>query len=81
MIPHRGSRSNRRPIRTRAETRAETRRSRAISHLQRVRGQAPPKRTPRALFAAAAALALAAGATWGVSLARGSEWLAPDAPL
>ncbi|MBW2401692.1 MAG: FtsQ-type POTRA domain-containing protein [Deltaproteobacteria bacterium] len=81
MIPHRGNRSNRRPMRTRAETRAETRRSRAISHLQRVRGQAPPKRAPRALFAAAAALALAAGATSGVSLARGSEWLAPDAPL
>jgi cell division septal protein FtsQ len=68
-------------MRTRAETRAETRRSRAISHLQRVRGQAPPKRAPRALFAAAAALALAAGATSGVSLARGSEWLVPDAPL
>ena len=81
MIPHRGSRSNRRSTRTRAESRAENRRSRAISHLQRVRGQAPPKRAPRGLFAAAAALALAAGAASGVSLARGSEWLVPHAPL
>jgi hypothetical protein len=81
MISNRGSRSNHRTARTRAEARAETRRSRAISHLQRVRGQAPPKRAPRRVFAAAAALALAAGAASGVSLARGSEWLLPAAPL
>jgi len=81
MIPHRGSRSNHRQTRTRAESRAEARRTRAISHLQQVRGQAPSKQAPRALFAAAAVLALAAGAASGVSLARGSEWLAPDAPL
>jgi cell division septal protein FtsQ len=80
MNPLRGSRSNRRPTRTRAESRAETRRSRAISHLQRVRGQAPSKRAPRAFFAAAALIAIAAGAASGVSLARGSDWLASGAP-
>jgi len=81
MIGQRSNRSNRRPTRTRAESRAETRRTRALSHLQRVRGQTPPKRAPRALFVTAAALAVVAGAASGVSLARGSEWLAPDAPL
>jgi cell division septal protein FtsQ len=66
---------------TRAERKAEARRARALSHLQRVRGQLP-SRTPRnALFAAAAALSLAAGATSGVSLARGAGWFGRDAQL
>jgi len=81
MNPLRGNRSNRRPVRTRAEARAESRRSRAMSHLQRVRGQAPPRRTPRGLFAAIALLALTAGAVSGVSLARDSDWLGSDEPL
>jgi len=80
MNPFRRSLPARRPSRTRAEHKAEARRARALSHLQRVRGQAPSKQSPNALFAAAAGIALLAGAASGVSLARGSDWLGSNAP-
>jgi cell division septal protein FtsQ len=80
MNSFRRSRSRRRPNRTRAEHKAEARRVRAMSHLQRVRGQEPPKRAPHALFALAVGAALLAGAASGLSLARGSDWLGGDTP-
>jgi hypothetical protein len=52
-----------------------------MSHLERVRGQAPPKRAPRRVFVTATTIALVAGAASGLSLARGSDWLVSVAPL
>ena len=78
MNPLRRQRTSRRPSRTRAERKAELRRTRAMSHLQRVRGQAPPRRTPRRLLAAASAVALVAGVFAGLVLGRDSDWLARD---
>jgi cell division protein FtsQ len=66
---------------TRAERRAEVRRARALSHLQRVRGQRPRGVQRRAIFAAAAAISLASGAVCGVLLASEPDWLGGDAPL
>jgi cell division septal protein FtsQ len=81
MNPLRRQRTHRRQSRTRAERKAELRRARAMSHLQRVRGQAAPRHAPRALLGTGAALATVAGIVAGLVLARGSDWLAPDAPL
>jgi len=66
---------------TRAERKAEVRRARALSHLQRVRGQRPLAAPRRATFAAAAAISLAAGAACGVLLATEPGWLGGEVPL
>jgi cell division septal protein FtsQ len=66
---------------TRAERKAEARRARALSHLQRIRGQLPNVAPRRATFAAAAALSLAAGAVCGLLLASDPDWLGGDAQL
>jgi cell division septal protein FtsQ len=60
---------------------AETRRARALSHLQRVRGQQPPVEPRRAIFAATAALSLAAGVSFGFSLVSGADLFGGDAQL
>jgi cell division septal protein FtsQ len=60
---------------------AETRRARALSHLQRVRGERPAVAPRRATFAAATALSLAAGAVCGVLLARDPGRLGGEARL
>jgi hypothetical protein len=67
-----------RPTPTRAERKAEARRVRALSHLQRLRGQLPSRAPRRAIFAAMAALSLAAGAASGIALASGAAWLDRD---
>jgi cell division septal protein FtsQ len=74
-------RRDKRSALTRAERKAEARRARALSHLQRVRGQLPRVAPRRAIFAAAAALSLAAGAVCGILLASGAGWLAADAQI
>jgi len=74
-------RRDRRSALTRAERKAEARRARALSHLQRVRGQLPNVAPRRATFAAAAALSLAAGAVCGLLLANDPGWLGGDARL
>ena len=66
---------------TRAERKAEARRARALSHLQRVRGQLPNIAPRRATFAAATALSLAAGAVCGVVLASNPGRLGGDSQL
>jgi cell division septal protein FtsQ len=66
---------------TRAERTAEIRRARALSHLRRLRGQQPPVEPRRAIFAATAALSLAAGAGFGVSLASGAGFFGTGAQL
>jgi len=66
---------------TRAEQRAEVRRARALSHLQRVRGQLPSNAPRHSFFVAVAALSLAAGAACGVSLASGVGWFGRGAQL
>ena len=77
----RGRRRDRRSALTRAEQKAEARRARALSHLQRVRGQLPRIAPRRTIFAAAAAVSLTAGAACGVLLASGAGWLAGDARI
>ncbi|MFQ5418435.1 MAG: hypothetical protein ACE5FL_15520, partial [Myxococcota bacterium] len=57
---------------TRAERKAEVRRIRAHSHLERVRGRQPARGRSRGLAVGAAVLGVGAGALFGVSLARGS---------
>jgi cell division septal protein FtsQ len=74
-------RSGRRSAPTRAERKAEARRARALSHLQRVRGQLPSGVQRHAVFTAAALLAVATGAASGVSLASGADWFGRDAQL
>lgn len=69
---HRRRRRDERSALTRAEQRAEARRARALSHLQRVRGQPPAVALRRAVVAAATALSLAAGAASGVLIASGA---------
>jgi len=78
---HRRRRRGERSTLTRAERKAEDRRARALSHLQRVRGQLPRVAPRRAVFAAAVTLSLAAGAASGVLLASGADWFGGDAPL
>ena len=58
---------------SRAELRAVSRRTRAMSHLRRVRGQVPSAAPRRAIFAIAAAVSLLAGAVFGVSVAGGAS--------
>ena len=71
----RRARGMRRSPLTRAERNAEARRSRAHSHLQRVRGQVPKRPPLRAIFVAGVVLAVVAGAISGGSLANGTSWL------
>jgi len=74
-------RRDKRSALTRAEQRAETRRTRALSHLQRVRGQQPRIAPRRATFTAAAVLSLAAGAVCGFVLASDPGRLGGNAQL
>jgi hypothetical protein len=73
-----GFRNSGRGALTRSERTAEARRSRAHTHLQRVRGQQTPTLRPGwRLYAAAAAAAVVAGTAFGVSLANSAGW-GPD---
>jgi len=72
---HRRTRSVVRAPLTRAERKAEARRLRAHSHLQRVRGQLPKQAPPGLIAVAVTALAALVGAFSGGSLADGASWL------
>lgn len=66
---------------TRVERRANERRSRALSHLERVRGKIPEQRSERKLYGATAAAAVLIGAFFGSSLVDGAGRLLPDSQI
>jgi cell division septal protein FtsQ len=59
----------------RAERRANARRTRALSHLERIRGEIPQRRHRPAGYVATAVIAAAIGTFVGTTLAEGNDWL------
>jgi len=66
---------------TRAERRASERRNRALSHLERVRGEIPQQRGGRKIYVPSAAIAVLIGAFFGASLVEDDGRFAPDSQI
>ena len=67
--------------RSRAELRAANRRTRAMSHLQRVRRQTPMGQRWRSAVKGAKPVAFAVGALLGAALASSAGWITGDARI